>query len=177
MCRSFENNWNTYKLLAHINPPDVKVRTIHFPLSKILATFNKDYTLPEINLNKSFSHSPEQHQCGHHEHRCSLCWYECCRPCRSQDGHHSGSQHVGCPWRLWRSGSRTGMPQILLGPLQKIADEENPGHKTLGYETIVALTADWAYHLDFSQWLDWKRRLNVGHQEVIILFPVVQLLF
>uniref|UniRef100_A0A8C7ZHQ7 6-phosphofructokinase n=1 Tax=Oryzias sinensis TaxID=183150 RepID=A0A8C7ZHQ7_9TELE len=24
MCRSFENNWNTYKLLAHINPPDVK---------------------------------------------------------------------------------------------------------------------------------------------------------
>lgn len=29
MCRSFENNWNTYKLLAHINPPDTKVRTIH----------------------------------------------------------------------------------------------------------------------------------------------------
>lgn len=25
-CRSFENNWNTYKLLAHINPPDVKVK-------------------------------------------------------------------------------------------------------------------------------------------------------
>uniref|UniRef100_A0A4W6CZB3 6-phosphofructokinase type A n=1 Tax=Lates calcarifer TaxID=8187 RepID=A0A4W6CZB3_LATCA len=24
ICRSFENNWNTYKLLAHINPPDVK---------------------------------------------------------------------------------------------------------------------------------------------------------
>uniref|UniRef100_A0A8C4FA47 6-phosphofructokinase n=1 Tax=Dicentrarchus labrax TaxID=13489 RepID=A0A8C4FA47_DICLA len=24
MCRSFENNWNTYKQLAHINPPDVK---------------------------------------------------------------------------------------------------------------------------------------------------------
>uniref|UniRef100_A0A7N6C2V4 ATP-dependent 6-phosphofructokinase n=1 Tax=Anabas testudineus TaxID=64144 RepID=A0A7N6C2V4_ANATE len=24
MCRSFENNWNTYTLLAHINPPDVK---------------------------------------------------------------------------------------------------------------------------------------------------------
>lgn len=29
MCRSFENNWNTYKLLAHINPPDVKVRQDH----------------------------------------------------------------------------------------------------------------------------------------------------
>lgn len=26
--RSFENNWNTYKLLAHINPPDVKVREV-----------------------------------------------------------------------------------------------------------------------------------------------------
>lgn len=28
--RSFENNWNTYKLLAHINPPDVKVSDLHF---------------------------------------------------------------------------------------------------------------------------------------------------
>uniref|UniRef100_A0A7N8XCC3 6-phosphofructokinase n=1 Tax=Mastacembelus armatus TaxID=205130 RepID=A0A7N8XCC3_9TELE len=25
MCRSFENNWNTYKLLAHINPPDSNI--------------------------------------------------------------------------------------------------------------------------------------------------------
>lgn len=29
MCRSFENNWNTYKLLAHINPPDTKVSDLH----------------------------------------------------------------------------------------------------------------------------------------------------
>lgn len=26
LSRSFENNWNTYKMLAHINPPDTKVR-------------------------------------------------------------------------------------------------------------------------------------------------------
>ncbi|PWA30890.1 hypothetical protein CCH79_00010731 [Gambusia affinis] len=26
--KSFENNWNTYKLLAHINPPDVKIEPI-----------------------------------------------------------------------------------------------------------------------------------------------------
>lgn len=30
ICRSFENNWNTYKLLAHINPPDVKVSLLLF---------------------------------------------------------------------------------------------------------------------------------------------------
>lgn len=26
MFRSFENNWNTYKLLAHVHIPEVKVR-------------------------------------------------------------------------------------------------------------------------------------------------------
>lgn len=25
--RSFENNWNTYKMLAHVRPPETKVRT------------------------------------------------------------------------------------------------------------------------------------------------------
>nr|XP_019942225.1 PREDICTED: ATP-dependent 6-phosphofructokinase, muscle type-like [Paralichthys olivaceus] len=24
--KSFENNWNTYKMLAHLHPPDTKVR-------------------------------------------------------------------------------------------------------------------------------------------------------
>lgn len=25
VCRSFQNNWNTYKMLAHLSPPEVKV--------------------------------------------------------------------------------------------------------------------------------------------------------
>lgn len=30
----------------------------------------------------------------------------------------------------------------------------------------VDVLSDRAHHLDLSQWLDWKRRLHVGHQKV-----------
>ena len=116
--RSFENNWNTYKLLAHINPPDTKVSIFLFSASFLAPLTNVKKRKKKKGINDHISSlklsrrlsllMAEQHQRGHCERWSSLCRHERCRPFSSEDGHHPGSHHAGCPWRLWWSGSRTG---------------------------------------------------------------------
>lgn len=112
-CRSFENNWNTYKLLAHINPPDVKVKTIIFIKCIHCVYILCFFFYKAKKLHKFPLWPPEQHQCSYRECWRSLCWYECCRSIRCEDGTHPGSQYVGSPWRLWWAGTRTGGLNIL----------------------------------------------------------------
>lgn len=119
------------------------------------------------NLHKFPLWPPEQHQCCHHERWRPLCWYERCRSIRCEDGPHPGSQYVGRPWRLRWAGTRTSgsqHPVLLLDYL--FTRHHWPTPAPFMMFLLFTLISDWTHHLDVSQWLDWQRRLNVGHQEV-----------
>uniref|UniRef100_A0A8C7Q737 6-phosphofructokinase n=1 Tax=Oncorhynchus mykiss TaxID=8022 RepID=A0A8C7Q737_ONCMY len=48
--KSFQNNWNTYKMLAHVNPPEVKVAPKIHPLSVLFSPSQSNINIAIVNV-------------------------------------------------------------------------------------------------------------------------------
>lgn len=62
-----------------------------------------------------------------------------------------------------------GFDGLAEGQVIHVLDPSFTSYSTL-CSVDVNVLSDRAHHLDLSQWLDWKRRLHVGHQKVKIVF-------
>lgn len=58
-----------------------------------------------------------------------------------------------------------GFDGLAEGQVIQVPNPFLMGYSTL-YSVNVNVLSDRAHHLDLSEWLDWKRRLHVGHQKV-----------
>lgn len=166
--RSFENNWNTYKMLAHVHPPDTKVRN-----------YNCTYSGLIDSLTSCILHSLGEPS----EWKMQYLWYIsvwiwCC-----QSNINIAILNVGAPCAGMNAAVRSAVRIGLLQGHQMLAVHDgfdglahgmvnySYTHTLFCFKTVNHLyinhtncpCTDWTYWLVWSGRVDWKGGLYVGN--------------